>query len=104
MKKSKKATVGERIILTTLHNITPSHSEWEYHLDNLRSPLSSEPEDVIRDGKCARKIDAAVRRAVKDAWDGRSTHDLCASLGDLESKQAGERRKSKIEARYGVKL
>jgi len=97
-RKAKPATEGEKIVLRHLFNIRHDDPHYDQFLDDVRQPPTYDL-DRIRDAACARAIDAAIRRAVREVAKEAPHH--AAPFGNT---QAAREWRDKIETRYGVRL
>lgn len=88
MKKAKKATAGDRAMLKIM---VPLASEYE-----------GSPRWVYRQ-QCARRIDAAIRRAVRDGFDA-GVEYANALRRDNASTDHLSAILARIERKYGVRL
>jgi hypothetical protein len=89
MSKPKRATAGERIMCGFYSNMS---------LDEIRR---EDTEHGISGACTARRIDSAIRRAVREAWEaGRDYENSLDSYDATPDHPIRER----IERKYGVKL
>lgn len=83
----KRATIGESIVS-----------------DYRTALVCTYAESDARHRKIARRIDAAIRRAVKDVWKARGQYDgACTSILHDDNEEQ-DRIRMGIEIKYGVKL
>ena len=86
-KRATEATVIEKLFIKHMHGVFADDEHYDAYLDDIRSPMSCEPEDRQRDARFVRAANSALRRAVKEAFlAGFNNH------------------RDVIETRYGVKL